>query len=91
MAEFIESALNDKNGQKHSFTYKKGNKLYPADLAYDNKSSLFRIYFVYDMDETSKKDRECVFEMPADGVKTVFELPKDEADIQAIVRTMFMY
>ncbi len=93
MAEFIETPLNDSNGRSHLFAYKKGsNKLYPADLAYDNKKTSFRIYFVYDMSEDPKKDKECVFEAKnSDGEINVFESPSSEEDIQAIIRTLFMY
>ena len=93
MAEFIESPLVDSLGRQHSFVYKKGgSKLYPADLAYDNKKTSFRIYFVYDISSDPKKDKECVFEMQnSEGETSVFELPAAEEDIQAIVRAMFMY
>ena len=91
MAEFLASPLKDSNGQNHGFTYKKGNKLFPADLAYNNEKTSFKIYFVYNMNNGAGKEKECVFEMVEDGVTTVFELPKAEEDVQAIVRSMFMY
>ena len=93
-SKFVNEKMTDKAGTEHGFTYKRCNgKDYPADLAYYNRETEFRIYFVYDHDFADKtKPKAPVFESTDDdGNVSVFEVPSAEADVQAVVRTVFMF
>ena len=94
MGSFINEKMVDKSGTTHLLVYKRKNgKMYPADLAYHNKETGFKIYYIYDNDFADKsKMRHSVFEMcDEDGNITIMESPYNENDTQAVIRSFIMF